>query len=95
MPPQSQAILQGLSQGDQAAQSMLPNTYQPQGRAKPQNPWQGSLDTVVDQLLSLSNSIRQQGDGFREIAEELVKAAHTVTKQNNAITKFVQEGAEE
>jgi hypothetical protein len=95
IPPPSQAIMQGLSQGNAQAQSILPSVYQPRGGAQPQNPWQGSLDTVADQLLSLGKSIRSQGEKFREEAEKLYKAAHDITKVNNTLTKFAQEGRDD
>lgn len=89
------AMLQGTANGDAQAQSILPSVYQPQAKAKPQNPWQGSLDLIVDQLLSLGNQVREQGDRHRAITVKLFKAANDIAKANEELTALLDEDNEE
>ena len=95
MNPSTMAMMQGISQGSQEAQSILPNQYQPQGKAMPQNPYQGTFDTIIDQLIGLAKSIRDQGvEGTRDLAEKVSKCSHELTKVNNALTDLAQKGNE-
>lgn len=77
--------------GQAEAQSMLPSVYQPQGKAKATNPWQGALDTVCDQLLDLAGQVKDSGgDKVREVSVVLQKCAYEIAKQNNNLSKLAQ-----
>ena len=88
-------MLQGTAQGAQQAQSIMPSVYQPQGKAKPQNPWQGSLDLINLQLLDIAHQVRQQGDAYRDIAIDFQKAANDISKANAKISGLLDEESEE
>ena len=82
--------MQGISDGQSELQSVMPSAYQPKGKAYPQNPFQGTLDAIKDQLLEVASLIGKQGDEFREQEQSLIKAAFDVTKVNNQLLKAAQ-----
>lgn len=90
LPPQSQAMMQGLSQGNTEAQSILPSVYQSKGKAMPQNPFQGRIDFLVAQLLSLGQDINNQSDQFRDKAQICYKCGNELAKMNNDLNKTVK-----
>ena len=90
------AMIGGLQAGNQQAQALLPSVYQPQGRAKPTNPYQGTIDLLVNQVLSLADSIKKTGgDSFRDCSEKLYKMSYELAKINNELRDAVQEGDDE
>jgi hypothetical protein len=95
MPQQAQAMMTGINQGQQQANSILPSVYQPKGKAAARNPWEGSLDIIADQLLTIASQINDQGGAYRDHTEELYALAYKVKKTNNALTKCAQEGNED
>lgn len=88
------AMLQGAQQGSAEAQSILPNVYQPQGRGVPQNPFQGSLDSMVDNLLSMAKQVRDQGDKFRAEGEDIYQIALKLSKVNARLTDIAKGDSE-
>ncbi len=85
------AMIGGLQAGNQQAQALLPSVYQPQGRAKPTNPYQGTIDLLVNQVLELAHSIKSTGgDGFRDCSEKLMKISYELTKINNQLRDELQ-----
>jgi hypothetical protein len=84
------AMLTGTAQGAQQAASILPNSYQPRGKAAASNPFSGSLDLLCNQLLEIAYGVQSQGDKFRECKERLYKAAYEISKINNELTDIAQ-----
>jgi hypothetical protein len=88
--PQGQAMLQGMQQGNQQAQSIIPSTFQPQGRAQGVNPWKGFLDLICSKLLEISDQVGQQGQAYDDEKVELLKHAYTLAKLNQRLTDIAQ-----
>ena len=88
------AMMRGVGQGSDQAQSIMPNSYQPQGKAQPQNPFQGSLDLIVERLLSLGHQVKQQGEKFRSEGDELYTMAAKLAKLNSSLTDKVKGDSE-
>jgi hypothetical protein len=93
MNPQTNALMSGFQQGDQQAQSMLPNASQPMGRPQPKNILEGTLNRIASDLLAAAHIVGQQGDAYRKEKERLMKLATEVTKTNNSLTDIAQEGS--
>lgn len=90
--PQGQAMIQGTQQGNQQAQSMLPSAFQTQGRAQPTNPYEGSLNLIVTQIMEVASGVGGQGQAYREQKERLYKFAYEIQKLNNQLTDMAMEG---
>ena len=92
--PSSQAMLQGMQQGDEQAQSILPSSYQPQGRAAPTNPWEGTLSMIIASVLTVAHGVGQQGDNVAKMEEsKLLKISYELGKIRDRLTKLAQDGA--
>src|SRR5690348_3209329 len=89
-----EAMLSGAQQGNDMARSVLPSVYQPQGKAYPQNPWQGTIDLICDQLLSLGKQIKDQGEEYREEGDTVYELCTKLAKVNSRLTKLAQEGSD-
>jgi hypothetical protein len=94
LPPSAMAMMNGLSQGNSEAQSSLPSVYQPQGVSQPVNPFQGTIDQVVDQIMSLGQSINEQGQAYREIGVTFFKCAYELAKANERLNQTAEKGTE-
>ena len=92
MSPQQQAIVTGVQQGTQAGQSILPNSYQPQGKAVARNVFEGVLTNMVADMMQVAAGIGNQGDMFREEKQQMLKLAYELQKLNNRLTKLAQDG---
>ena len=90
--PQGQAMIQGTQQGNQQAQSIIPSTFQPQGRAQGKNPYQGLLDLIVEKILSVAASVGEQGEAYREQKTELLKTAYGLQKLNDKLSDIAING---
>ena len=82
--------MDGLNEGQQQARSMLPSAFQPKGKAKPQNPWKGTLENCNDMILSVADQLGKQGDEFRDIKVKMMKIAFDITKANNDIDNLFE-----
>lgn len=91
--PQSQAMFQGMQDGQRQAQSILPSAFQPQGRGQPTNPWEGTLNMIVSQIMEVAAGVGSQGQAYREQKERLYKFAYEIQKLNNSLTDMAEEGA--
>ncbi len=87
------SMMQGVQQGSAQA-SMLPSSFQPQGKAKARNIFQGTIDSLIDSLLSLSHSLKMQGDANRSEADEIIGMTYKLSKINTALDDRVNEEAE-
>lgn len=90
--PQAQAMMQGMQSGSREAQSILPSTFQPQGRAQPTNPFEGVLNLVSNQILQVAHGVGQQGQAYRDCKEKLLKLAYEIQRVNNELTDMAIEG---
>lgn len=90
--PQTQAMVQGMQQGSQQAQSILPSTFQPQGRSGPSNPWEGVLNMIQSQILEVAAGVGQQGLAYNDQKERLYKFAYELQKLNNQLTDMAIDG---
>lgn len=91
--PQTAAILQGTNEGQNAAESILPSSFQTTGKAQATNPFDGIVSTMVLQINQIVYAIGQEGDRFREDKEKFIKIAYDLTKANNSLTdKIVGKG---
>lgn len=94
IPPTAAAMLQGMQQGDQQAQSIIPSSYQPQGRAKATNPWEGTIALIIGQLLQISSEVGGQGENTaKEEKAKLMKITYELQRINNSLTKKAEEGS--
>lgn len=92
LPPPANAMLTGMQQGDQQAQSIIPSTYQPQGKAAPQNPWEGVLSLINSQILEVASGVGKQGQAYRAQSEKLLKIAYEIKKINNQLLDIAIKG---
>jgi hypothetical protein len=84
-------MISGIQSGNQQAAALMPSVYQPLGRPKPRNPYQGTIDLLVNQVLELAHSVKTTGgDGFRDCSEKLLKISYELTKINNMLTEVIQ-----
>lgn len=90
--PQAQAMVSGTQSGQQQAQSILPSTFQPQGRPQPTNPFEGVLNLVNNQILQVTYGVGQQGQNTREVVAKLLKISYEIQKINNELTDMAIEG---
>jgi len=84
------AMLMGIGQGAHQAQAILPNPYQPTGKAQAKNPFQGSIDLIINQILEINHQLSQQGDQFRGCTEKLFKVTFDLAKINNELTDIAE-----
>jgi hypothetical protein len=90
--PDSQAMMQGMQQGNQQAQSMLPSATNPQGKAAARNPFEGSLTTMKQMALELAAAIGQHGDAYRPEAVKLYKMVAELEKLNVQLKNLAEQG---
>ena len=84
------SMLTGFAQGNAQAQSIMPNGYQPMGKAAAKNPFQGSIDLIVNQVLQIAFEVKQQGDEHRDCVEKLYKVVFDLNKINNELTDIAE-----
>lgn len=85
------SMITGFQSGNQQASALLPSVYQPQARAKPTNPFQGTIDLLINQVLSLADSVKKTGgDNFRGCSEKLYKMSYELAKINNELRDAIQ-----
>ena len=84
------AMLTGFASGDRQAASILPNQFQPMGKPAAKNPFQGSIDLIIKQLLDITYEVQQQGDEHRDCVEKLYKIVFDLSKVNNELTDIAE-----
>lgn len=82
-----QQMMGAAEAGQQQASSILPNPYQTRGKAKPVNPFQGSIDLLCHEILKVASGVGDQGDKYRECKTKLLKIAYDLSQVNNQLTK--------
>jgi hypothetical protein len=92
LPPGSQAMVQGMEQGNQQAQSMLPSAQNPMGKAAARSPFEGPINTMKQMALELASGIGQQGDAYRAEAEKFYKFVYELEKINGSLKKLAEQG---
>lgn len=81
------AMMSGMAQGDAAARSILPNAYQPRGKAQANNPFQGTIDSIIDQILQIAYEVRGQGDANRDCVDRFYKVTFDLAKINKDLSE--------
>jgi hypothetical protein len=85
LPPAANALVQGINQGNQQAQQILPNAFQPRGGQEIKSPYDGSFMWLVDSLNEYGSAISKNGDKYRALAQDLYKASSIVEKVRNKL----------
>lgn len=89
--PSSDAMIQGMDQGSQQAQSMLPSPTNPMGKARSRNVFQGPITTMKQGALEMASAISAQGDAYRPIAEKFYKMVYELAKIDNELNDLAME----
>lgn len=90
--PGANAMIQGMEQGNQQAQSMLPSASNPMGKASARSPFEGPINTMKQMALELASSIGQQGDAYRAEAEKFYKMVYELERTNGQLKKLAEQG---
>jgi hypothetical protein len=90
--PDSQAMMQGMTQGNQQAQSMLPSASNPQGKAAGRNPFEGTINTMKQMALEIAAAIGSQGDAYRPEAVKFYKMVAELEKVNVQLKNLAEQG---
>jgi hypothetical protein len=85
LPPAANAMIQGLGQGNQQAQQITPNAFQPRGGQVIKSPYDGNLVFLVDSINEYGSAISKNGDKYRALAQDLYKASSIVEKVRNKL----------
>jgi hypothetical protein len=80
LPQAANAALQGIQQGQQQTQQILPNAFQPRGGQEVKSPYDGNLMWLVDSINEYGSAISKNGDKYRALAQDLYKASSIVEK---------------
>jgi hypothetical protein len=80
LPPAANAMMQGIGQGQQQAQQIMPSAFQPRGGQDIKSPYDGNLIWLVDSINEYGSAISKNGDKYRALAQDLYKASSIVEK---------------
>lgn len=89
--PQTGAIMQGLSNGEQQAKSIIPNASQPLGRGQFVNYYEGELKRCMSSLLGVAAGISMRGgDALRGQTQKLYKMVYEIDKLNDDLNDIAK-----
>src|ERR1700727_1812834 len=95
LPPAANAMLQGIGQGNQQAQQIVPNAFQPRGGQAIKSPYDGNLVFLVDSINEYGSAISKNGDKYRALAQDLYKASSIVEKVRNKLNDLAAGNTDE